>query len=98
VAISALAGKPATKEMLVDLAWLERDYYEHKPEVGNPAERVSFGTSGHRRSSLRGSFTEAHIVAAEAGPWRDLSVSTDFEVGGGSKVYAWSEDESHESI
>src|SRR5712691_3935621 len=63
MAISPLAGKPAPREMLVDLARLEREYYEHKPEVGNPAERVSFGTSGHRGSSLRGSFTEAHIAA-----------------------------------
>ena len=63
MAISPLAGKPAPKEMLVDLARLERAYYEHTPDVGNPDERVSFGTSGHRGSSLRGSFTEAHILA-----------------------------------
>src|SRR5437667_19462 len=49
--------------MLVDLARLEAKYYEHKPDVGNPEERVSFGTSGHRGSSLRGTFTEAHILA-----------------------------------
>jgi phosphoglucomutase len=61
--ISPLAGKPAPREMLVDLARLERMYYEHEPDVGNPGERVSFGTSGHRGSSLRGSFTEAHILA-----------------------------------
>jgi phosphoglucomutase len=48
---------------LVDVARLERDYYAHTPDVSNPNERVSFGTSGHRGSSLRGSFTEAHIVA-----------------------------------
>src|SRR2546425_996823 len=63
MAISPLAGKPAPREMLVDLARLEQEYYEHKPDVGNPDERVSFGTSGHRGSSLRGSFTEAHILA-----------------------------------
>src|SRR5712664_2841478 len=63
MAISPLAGKPATREMLVDLARLERAYYEHKPDVGNADERVAFGTSGHRGSSLRGSFTEAHILA-----------------------------------
>src|SRR5438128_5120285 len=63
MAISLLAGKPAPREMLVDLARLEAKYYEHKPDVGNPEERVSFGTSGHRGSSLRGSFTEAHILA-----------------------------------
>jgi phosphoglucomutase len=49
--------------MLVDLARLERAYYDHRPDVDNPGERVSFGTSGHRGSSLRGSFTEAHILA-----------------------------------
>src|SRR5258708_38054128 len=63
MAISPLAGKPAPKDMLVDLARLEQAYYAHTPDVGNPDERVSFGTSGHRGSSLRGSFTEAHILA-----------------------------------
>src|SRR5438128_4360928 len=63
MAISLLAGKPAPREMLVELGRLEREYYAHEPDVGNPAERVSFGTSGHRGSSLRGSFTEAHILA-----------------------------------
>ena len=63
MAVSPLAGKPPTPEMLVDVARLERDYYAHTPDVSNPNERVSFGTSGHRGSSLRGSFTEAHIVA-----------------------------------
>lgn len=61
--ISPLAGKPAPKEMLVDLARLERDYFECRPDLDNPEQRVSFGTSGHRGSSLRGSFTEAHILA-----------------------------------
>ena len=63
MAISPLAGKPATKEMLVDLARLEREYYERKPDVGDPTQLVSFGTSGHRGSPLHGSFTEAHILA-----------------------------------
>jgi phosphoglucomutase len=63
MAISPLAGHPAPRELLVDLARLERAYYEHKPDVANPDERVAFGTSGHRGSSLRGSFTEAHILA-----------------------------------
>ena len=61
--VSPLAGKPAPKEMLIDVARLERAYYDYRPDVGNPNERVSFGTSGHRGSSLRGSFTEAHILA-----------------------------------
>jgi phosphoglucomutase len=61
--ISPLAGRPAPKEMLVDLARLERQYYERKPDVGDPDQLVSFGTSGHRGSPLRGSFTESHILA-----------------------------------
>ncbi len=61
--ISPLAGKPAPRDMLLDLGQLERDYYERKPDVGNPETMVSFGTSGHRGSSLRGTFTETHILA-----------------------------------
>jgi phosphoglucomutase len=49
--------------MLVDVGRLEREYYGRKPEVGNPNQLVSFGTSGHRGSSFAGSFTEAHIAA-----------------------------------
>ncbi|HEY7531432.1 MAG TPA: phosphoglucomutase (alpha-D-glucose-1,6-bisphosphate-dependent) [Nitrospiraceae bacterium] len=63
MAISPFAGKPATKEMLVDLAKLEREYYQRAPDVADANQLVSFGTSGHRGSSLRGSFNEAHIVA-----------------------------------
>jgi phosphoglucomutase len=63
MAISPLAGKPAPKEMLVDLVKLEREYYERKPDMEDPNQRVSFGTSGHRGSPLQGSFTEAHILA-----------------------------------
>jgi phosphoglucomutase len=61
--ISPLAGKPAPKEMLIDPARLEREYYERKPDLDDPGQLVSFGTSGHRGSPLRGSFTEAHILA-----------------------------------
>ena len=61
--ISPLAGKPAPKEMLVDLARLEREYYDRQPDLTDRAQMVSFGTSGHRGSSLRGSFNEAHILA-----------------------------------
>ncbi len=61
--ISPLAGKPAPKEILVDLARLERDYYEKQPNVEDPTQLVSFGTSGHRGSSLNGTFNEAHILA-----------------------------------
>src|SRR6266480_3228054 len=61
--ISPLAGKPAPKELLVDLTRLEQEYYERRPDLGNPNQLVSFGTSGHRGSPLRGSFTESHILA-----------------------------------
>jgi phosphoglucomutase len=61
--ISPLAGKPAPRELLVDLDRLEREYYERRPDPGDSAQMVSFGTSGHRGSSLRGSFTETHILA-----------------------------------
>jgi phosphoglucomutase len=63
VALSPLAGKPAPKELLVDLPRLEREYVERAPDPENPDELVSFGTSGHRGSALRGSFNEAHILA-----------------------------------
>ncbi|MCX6927971.1 MAG: phosphoglucomutase (alpha-D-glucose-1,6-bisphosphate-dependent), partial [Verrucomicrobia bacterium] len=61
--ISPLAGKPAPKEMLVNVARLEREYYQRQPDPGNRNHMVSFGTSGHRGTSLRGTFTEAHILA-----------------------------------
>jgi phosphoglucomutase len=60
--IHALAGKPAPKELLVDIDKLRKEYYTRKPNITNSAERVSFGTSGHRGSSLRGSFNEAHVL------------------------------------
>jgi phosphoglucomutase len=61
--ISPLAGKPAPKEMLVDLSRLEHEYFERRPDLDDPNQLVSFGTSGHRGSPLRWSFTEAHILA-----------------------------------
>src|SRR5690349_7774397 len=61
--VSPLAGRPAPKELLIDVAKLEREYYQRRPDVSDPTQLVSFGTSGHRGSSLRGSFTEAHILA-----------------------------------
>jgi len=63
MSLSPLAGTPAPPEILVDLARLERAYYERRPAMDDPTQRVSFGTSGHRGSSLRGSFNEAHILA-----------------------------------
>src|SRR5215831_14054899 len=61
--LSPLAGRAAPKDLLVDLALLERKYYESEWDPNNPAQLVSFGTSGHRGSSLNGTFTEAHILA-----------------------------------
>jgi phosphoglucomutase len=61
--ISPLAGRPALKEMLVDVIQLERECFERRPDLSDPNEMVSFGTSGHRGSPLRGTFTEAHILA-----------------------------------
>ncbi len=61
--VSPLAGRPAAKEMLIDPARLEREYYERRPDPDDPGQRVAFGTSGHRGSPRHGSFTEAHILA-----------------------------------
>jgi phosphoglucomutase len=58
MALNPLAGKPATAEMLIDPARLEREYYEARA-----AAPVAFGTSGHRGTTSDGSFTEAHILA-----------------------------------
>jgi len=62
-AVSPRAGKPATPDMLIDVAELEREYFARRPDPSVAAERVSFGTSGHRGTSLAGSFNEAHILA-----------------------------------
>jgi phosphoglucomutase len=61
--LSPLAGKPPPKDILVDLAQLERNSYTCQPDVEDPTQRVSFGTSEHRGSPRHGSFTEAHILA-----------------------------------
>ena len=63
MAISPLAGKPVPREMLVDVVGLERAYYQHRPNLADPSQLVSFGTSGHRGTSLATSFNEAHILA-----------------------------------
>ncbi|HET9552038.1 MAG TPA: phosphoglucomutase (alpha-D-glucose-1,6-bisphosphate-dependent) [Anaeromyxobacteraceae bacterium] len=58
-----LAGKPAPRELLVDVPDLLRRYAAEAPDPKVAAERVAFGTSGHRGTSLRRSFNEAHILA-----------------------------------
>ena len=63
MSLHPLAGKPAPREMLVNIPRLVSAYYTQKPDLSDPAQRVAFGTSGHRGSSLRGSFNEDHILA-----------------------------------
>ena len=58
-----LAGKPAPAGLLIDLSKLERDYFERKPDLADPHQLVSFGTSGHRGTAFNGTFTETHILA-----------------------------------
>jgi phosphoglucomutase len=61
--ISPLAGKPTPQDILVDVDRLLAAYADVRPDPANPAQRVAFGTSGHRGSSLDGSFNEWHILA-----------------------------------
>jgi phosphoglucomutase len=61
--ISPLAGKPAPSSILVDIPQLLAAYADLKPDPAVPAQRVAFGTSGHRGSSFERSFNEAHILA-----------------------------------
>jgi len=61
--ISPLAGKPAPKSILVDIGKLLAAYTAVKPDPSVPAQRVAFGTSGHRGCSFDGSFNENHILA-----------------------------------
>src|SRR3954470_2297367 len=63
MALSPLAGEPAPRELLIDVGALERAYYDKKPDVANKTQLVSFGTSGHRGTSLDATFTDAHIAA-----------------------------------
>ena len=63
MAIHPLAGKIVPKKNLTDIAELISLYYETQPDVNIPSQKVSFGTSGHRGSSLNTSFTEDHIMA-----------------------------------
>ncbi|HEY6825051.1 MAG TPA: phosphoglucomutase (alpha-D-glucose-1,6-bisphosphate-dependent) [Steroidobacteraceae bacterium] len=61
--VHPLAGKPAPASVLIDPDKLCREYYERRPDSADPAQRVSFGTSGHRGSALHGSFNEFHVLA-----------------------------------
>lgn len=61
--VHELAGKPAPAGMLANIPRLITAYFSERPDPANPAQRVAFGTSGHRGSALKGSFNEAHILA-----------------------------------
>ncbi|MBW2567323.1 MAG: alpha-D-glucose phosphate-specific phosphoglucomutase [Deltaproteobacteria bacterium] len=63
MAIHELAGQPAPKSVLADIPKLISAYHTQKPDVSDPAQQVSFGTSGHRGSSLKNTFNEDHILA-----------------------------------
>ncbi|UCE81729.1 MAG: alpha-D-glucose phosphate-specific phosphoglucomutase [Deltaproteobacteria bacterium] len=63
MAVHELAGKPAPRSLLANIPRLVRAYYTNKPEVSEPSQRVAFGTSGHRGSSLSNSFNQNHILA-----------------------------------
>ncbi len=63
MALSPLAGKSPTPDMLIDVDQINRDYFEKSPDPNNISQAVSFGTSGHRGSPLDCSFNEAHILA-----------------------------------
>ena len=61
--VNPLAGKPAPQSLLVDIAKLLAAYVDLRPDAGIPAQRVAFGTSGHRGSAFGRSFNEWHVLA-----------------------------------
>lgn len=61
--VHPLAGKPAPRDLLTNIPRLISAYYTHHPDPNNPDHAVAFGTSGHRGTSVRGSFNEDHILA-----------------------------------
>jgi phosphoglucomutase len=63
MSVHPLAGKPAPKEVLINVGELETAYYDRIPDIDNLSQRVNFGTSGHRGSPLESSLNEAHILA-----------------------------------
>ena len=63
MALHELAGKPAPQDRLIDVAKLQREYFERHPDTGDKNQLVSFGTSGHRGTPSNNTFTEAHILA-----------------------------------
>src|SRR5215210_2748409 len=63
MSVSPQAGRPADATQLVNVEQLIGAYYDVRPDVSVPGQRVAFGTSGHRGSSLKGAFNEPHILA-----------------------------------
>lgn len=63
MSLHRLAGKPAPASMLIDVATLEKAYFDNTPDLDDASQWVSFGTSGHRGKPTDGTFTEAHILA-----------------------------------
>lgn len=63
MSVDPRAGKPAPADLLIDVAHLQGQYYDLHPDPANPAQRVQFGTSGHRGSAADGTFNEDHILA-----------------------------------
>ncbi len=63
MSVHPLAGKPAPEAVLIDVSELDKAYYARTPDIDDPLQRVSFGTSGHRGSPLESSLNEAHILA-----------------------------------
>jgi phosphoglucomutase len=61
--VHELAGKPVPRSLLANIPRLVSAYYTHRPDVTDPAQRVAFGTSGHRGSSFKNNFNEDHILA-----------------------------------
>src|SRR4029450_9683917 len=62
MSVHPLAGAHVTDDQLVDVVGLVNAYHDLHPDPDNPGQRVSFGTSGHRGSSIAGSFNEAHVL------------------------------------
>lgn len=63
MSVSHLAGKPAPLDLLTNIPRLVAAYYTNRPDPDSPAQRIAFGTSGHRGSSFDGSFNEDHVLA-----------------------------------
>lgn len=63
MSVHELAGKKAPADILVNVPRLVAAYYTHRPDPADPAQQVTFGTSGHRGSAFRSSFNEDHILA-----------------------------------